>query len=116
MADLTIPADIIEGFLEILEEVGVEGQLQINTVSGTEFNPIITPSTENIDLVPVNYKVKEIDGTVIQQGDRKFLFLSTAIPTTTGKVILDSINYNIVDVQIVAVSGVTVLYKVQGRK
>lgn len=116
MADLTIPADIIEGFLEILEEVGVEGTLNYYTYSGTEYNPIVTPGTEVIDLVPVGYKIKEIDGTTIQQGDRKFLFLSTAVPAKTGKVILSSVNYNIVDVEIVAVSGVTVLYKVQGRK
>lgn len=116
MADITIPADIIAAFLEILEEVGVLGTLQINTPSGTEYNPTITTTTETIALVPVNYKIREIDGQTIQQGDRKFLFLSTAIPATTGKIVLSNVNYNIVNVEIVAVSGVTVLYKVQGRK
>lgn len=116
MADITIPADIIAAFLEILAEVGVSGTLQINATTGTEYNPTITTTTETITLVPVNYKIREIDGQTIQQGDRKFLFLSTAIPSTTGKVILSSVNYNIVNVEIVAVSGVTVLYKVQGRK
>lgn len=116
MADLTIPADIIEGFLEILEEVGVEGTLNYYTYSGTEYNPIVTPGTEVIDLVPVGYKIKEIDGTTIQQGDRKFLFLSDVEPKKDNKITLDGVNYNVEAADIVAVSGVTVLYKVQGRK
>jgi hypothetical protein len=116
MADTTIAADIIAGFLEILEEVGVSGTLTYYTYSGTEYNPTVTTATESITLVPVGYKIKEIDGTTIKQGDRKFLFLSTNVPKKDNKVTLDSVVYNVVNADIVAVSGVNVLYKVQGRE
>ena len=116
MADVTIPADIIAAFLEVLEEVGVSGTLKVDVYTGTEYNPTVTTTTENITVVPVGWKASEIDGETIQRGDRKFLFLSTNVPVKSGKITLDSVIYNIESVDIVAVSGVTVLYKVQGRK
>lgn len=116
MGDITIAADIITGFQEVLEEVGVPGKLRYFVSTGTEYNPTLTPTDENITLIDTGYKLKEIDGTTIQSGDRKFLFISTRFPQTADQVVIDGVVYNIGIVEKVAVSGVTVLYKVQGRK
>ena len=66
--------------------------------------------------MPISYKLHDIDGEVIKQGDRQFLLLTDFEPSTSDYVVFDSAVYSIISIKIVSVSGVTVLYKIQGRK
>jgi len=116
MPDLSIPADIIDGVQEIMELVGIDAYIRVRVNSGTGYDPTITDTDNAVILVPVAYKLKDIDGEVIKQGDRQFLLLTEFEPSTSDFVVLGGDIYTIISIQIVAVSGITVLYKIQGRK
>lgn len=116
MADTTIPADIIAGLDDILEQVGVTGAIRVRVNTGADDVPVITETDNSVELIPVGYKLKDVDGTVIKQGDRQFLLLTDFEPSTSDYVVLDGNTYSIVSIPIITVSGITVLYKIQGRK
>lgn len=116
MPDTTIPADIISGLDDILEQVGVTGAIRVRVNTGTSDVPLITETDNEVVLIPVGYKLKDINGTTIKQGDRQFLLLTDFEPNTSDYVVLDGDVYSIISIPVVSVSGVTVLYKIQGRK
>ena len=116
MGDTSIPNDIIDGLNEALDEVGVTGIIRVRVNTGSADVPILTETDNPVVLIPVGYKLKDIDGTTIKQGDRQFLLLTDFEPSTSDYVVLDEDVYSIISMPIVTVSGVTVLYKIQGRK
>ena len=63
------------------------------------------------------YKQRDIDGTLIKNGDQRLLLAPQieATPKTGDTVTVGAKVYNVVDVGIVAPAGVAVLYKLQLR-
>lgn len=64
-----------------------------------------------------DYKNTEIDGTIIQRGDIRFLFESTAtIPVIGDTITLDTVEYRVMDVKPTQPAGTNVLTEAQLRK
>lgn len=65
------------------------------------------------------YKDFSINGTSIKAGDKKYLLAASGLgctPTTSDKVVDTVGTYSVINVEPVGPGGVTLLYKVQGRK
>ena len=115
MGDTTISQDVIDGVNEIIAEMGRTINLRVRVNSGSNFNPTITYTDNNIESVVVDYKIREIDGTLIKQSDKKFIFLSTFEPILNDLIVDAGKTYSIINISIVEAVEETVLYKVQGR-
>ena len=68
--------------------------------------------------VRVNYKMREIDGTLVQSGDFKLLVEAKellTVPETLDSVIFDGNEYSVVDVGTIAPAQTPVVYILQVR-
>lgn len=66
-----------------------------------------------------DYSVRDIDGTVIQQGDKKVLLSltnTTVTPTTADNLSIGGVTYSIQNVNSLEPGGVSVLYTIQARR
>lgn len=64
-----------------------------------------------------NYNTKEIDGSLIQNGDIKLLLEATATAPITGdQVTIDSIIYRVVNIKTTSPAGEIVVYNLQLRR
>ena len=68
------------------------------------------------NAVEQEYSLKEIEGTLIQQGDRKFLLASPTAPTLTMKIVVSGEEMSIVHISPVQPGTVTLCYTVWARK
>jgi len=84
-----------------------------NPVTGTNTR---TTSTFTAYGVATNYNKTEIDGTIIQSGDIKFIMEGVTAPKQGDSTTIDSIVYRVMGVVPVSPAGVAVIYKVQLRK
>jgi hypothetical protein len=89
-----------------------QGTYDVNT--GTTSESTVTQS--GLKAVLVQYKTGEIDGTKIQQGDCKVIVESAATPTVNSVVTASNGTFTVIDVDQIAPSGETVIWKLQVRK
>ena len=82
----------------------------------TPWAPTVTPTSTTITGVVSDYQQKDIDGTLIQAGDKKFVISSAVVPTLAGRIVDGSLEYSIVSVTEIKPGATAVLYIVQGRK
>jgi len=113
---------------EALGEVGSTAYLVNTTTSGgTAFNPgTPTEAETSVTAVITEYSAREIDGTVIQHGDRKALVSAPAgvsIPTTNTKLRFkpsggdeDFQIINVMPIQPQGPGGAVVVFEMQVRK
>ena len=92
------------------------------TVTGS-FDPVTgvetpgTPVTIKGSGAAFDYKHTEIDGTIIQRGDIRFLFEPTTIEVAIGDTVpVDSVTYRAMDANPLKPAGTTVLQVIQLRK
>jgi hypothetical protein len=65
--------------------------------------------------VVTEYRLSEIDGTLVQSGDRKVLSANIQEPRVGDALVIALLVYQIVGVRAVAPAGVAVLYEIQVR-
>ena len=76
-----------------------------------------TPSTYTGYGVALNYKKKEIDGTVIQAGDIRLIFAkTTTAPINGDTVTIDSIILRLMNLKPTSPAGTVVIYEASLRK
>ena len=89
----------------------------VSTVkTGSAYNPIISENTKAIKAIQKNYKNSEIDGSLIQSDDKRFLIYSTDAISTENKILDDGIKYSIVNVRTVMPGDTNIIYEIQARK
>lgn len=114
---------------------GQTGAVRRMTASGAAHDPTLTPADDYpATLAVFDYTDKEIDGTLIQQGDRK-VYLSTAgvidaggfddgfdegfetgfTPTQADKIVIDQAEYEIVSVKPLTPAGTIFFWEIQAR-
>ena len=89
--------------------------------SGEPSNPwdtdVSTDTETQINALVQNYPRGLIDGTLIQQNDRKVLLSATGSrPTTADTLEVEGVSHAIVSVREIAPSGVALYYEVQARR
>ena len=83
--------------------------------SGDPWNPTQTTQDTTVVGVVTIYKTGEIDGTLIQRGDRKILLAAEVAPTPADRIVDGGIEFAVVDVVTIAPGPEVVLFKVQAR-
>ena len=83
------------------------------TNSGSDWNPTQTTTDTDIDGVIVTYGLNEIDGTLILSTDKKLL--TTSSIDMDDKIVDGTTVYNIIAINKLEPSTVTLLYSVQLR-
>lgn len=71
-------------------------------------------ATETVSAVVSDFRADQIDGSTIQRGDKQLLM--TDAPNLDDSVTIDSLEYQIVDINTISPGGTDVLYKVQVRR
>ena len=85
----------------LISKYGGDCTLLVTTDSDDAWNPTQTTTEYTVKSVAFEFKKSEIDGTLVQQSDRK-VYVSTqditVEPDTAHKIVIDGVTYSIVDV------------------
>lgn len=111
--------DMARTSLELISEFGKN--VSIVNRSGAH-NPIegtvaIVKNTSTAKAVQQNYSVKEIDGTTIKKGDKKYLLAASGLheKPSVGMELVDEKNYSIISVEEIKPADVPLVYFLQVR-
>lgn len=99
----------------LIRENGRAATLITDTNTGTDFKPVITPSSQNIMLVESQFNADDKNDFLIEARDVKFLISSSYEPTTQKRIGDDGQQYSIVAVKKIKPGATVCLYIVQGR-
>lgn len=97
----------------LIERFGRTMTLRTLVQSGSAFDPTVTNSDTSIIGVMTGYRANQIDGTMIQSGDK--LLLTHSAVTVQDKIVDDGKEYSVITVNVVKPGGTTLLHKVQVR-
>lgn len=101
---------------KLINKWGRPAVLRTETATGDEWNPTLSQVEVPIIVFSSNYTATEIDGTLIQSADVKFLVDSTVNVTPESKIVDDDGKvYDIVDVVVVRGGTPKVISKIQAR-
>lgn len=100
----------------LISEKGRNVTLRTFVKTGTGLNPTLTPTDTTIKAVVIDYKLSQVDGTLVKMGDKEFLLVSDTVITEDMKFVDGSVTYDIVMVKQVAPGDLDIVYKVQARK
>lgn len=89
--------------------------------AGSAYDPTTGTSTVTytdtvLPGVVTGYKQSEIDGTLIQQGDKRVILPSTITPKSGDLIVIGGVSHTVVSVEIVSPAGENVIHKAQIRK
>lgn len=86
------------------------------TSTGPDYAPVLTAVDDAVIGVVLPYSLNSVDGTLIQQDDKKVLLSSAIAPTPDGKVVMASVVYSVVSIKELNPGGTVVFYQVQIRR
>jgi hypothetical protein len=66
--------------------------------------------------IVTNFKINEVDGTIVLRTDKKIILDADALPEQNDKIIDGTDEYTIVNVDSLEPGNTTLLYKVQARR
>lgn len=100
----------------LIAQYGREVILLKRTTSGTAYNPVVTENSHYVYGVQSEYKSHEIDGTLIQRNDKKFLVYSSLVVPDTKDALQDGTKkYSIIDVKEIKPGTTNIFYEIQAR-
>lgn len=97
-------------------------QITLSREVSSGFNPVTGENTSSVTAftgygAAFNYNKTEIDGTVIEAGDIRFILEATdTAPESGDETTIDSLIYRVMGVKVTSPSGVPVIYELQLRK
>jgi hypothetical protein len=104
----------------LLERFGKSATLiKPGTPSGPPYNPVPGVPTEHpVTVVQTEYKLRDIDGTLIQQGDKKLLVSTknAPVPAMNDTIRSGSVVYQIINILPLDPGPVVMLWRLQVRK
>ena len=85
--------------------------------ASTGIVPVTTTSLSGTGI-DLDYTVREIDGTLVQRGDRKLLMSVKAgvVPAVSDVAIVGAVRFRVLAVKPLAPGGVTLTYELQCRQ
>jgi len=113
-------ADPYKNFVKLatkmINKYGRSAVLRAEIASGDDWNPTITQTEVPVKVFSSSYSLSEIDGTLIESSDIKFLVDSTVDVETSSKIVDDDGKvYDVISVPIVRPGPTKVMSKVQAR-
>lgn len=121
MSGASIAAEVAQALSEVAGDVGTgEFLVTLTQSTGGPATPWAggAPSEANTPLPAIvsDFPQTMIDGTLIQQGDRRVMMAATGPkPTTADKLTVNGTTYRIISVRESGPSGVPLYYWVQAR-
>ena len=112
-----------DGFAITIRVPGSEGEWNPDFLDWLGCEPAIDYTTYGLKK---SYSIKDIDGTVIQQGDTRLIFSAYGLDSsgdlvdlpdlsTSNKILIDSEEQNIIDLSPVEPGNVVIMYEAQIR-
>lgn len=120
MSGAQIQAEVTAALASLASEVG-DGSFAVSIVrpSGAPSQPWEAPTSSTTIPVVANvqmYAQSQIDGTLIQQGDRRVMIAADGpIPTTADKLRIGGKDYSVVNVMPYDPQGIPLYHIVQAR-
>lgn len=121
MSGASIAAEVNAALAEVARDVG-DGSFTVTLLepAAQPENPWDTPAgspTEHeVNAIVQDYPASMIDGTLIQQGDKRIMISATVIrPEVNWRVIDRGVSYAIMMVREIGPSGIALYYELQGR-
>lgn len=108
-------ARLAETSERLIRENGRDALLITETNSGTDYQPVISQSSENIKLVQSQFNSLDNNDFVLQAHDVKFLVSSAFIVSANQRIETNGLQYSIVAVKEIKPASIGILYIVQGR-
>ena len=99
----------------LIRENGRDALLITETNTGTDYQPTISQSSENIKLVQSQFNSLDNNDFVLQAHDVKFLVSSAFTLTANQRIETNGLQYSIVAVKEIKPASIGILYIVQGR-
>lgn len=99
----------------LIRDNGRDVVVRTFTQSGDDWNPVQVPSDVTVRAVMTQFAAEEIDGTLIQASDKRFLIAGGADVSLAKRLIDGAVDYEVVAVECVKPGPVVVLWKVQVR-
>lgn len=99
----------------LIRENGRDALLITETNTGTDYQPTISQSSENIKLVQSQFNSLDNNDFVLQAHDIKFLVSSAFTVSAKQRIETNGQQYSIVAVKEIKPSDTSILYIVQGR-
>lgn len=89
---------------------------RVTTETGDAWNPTQTTTGYSAKAAVLGYEDSEIDGTMVQAGDRKlYVSVFDIEPTTSDKVVIGAETLRVVNVKPLNPAGTVVFFEVQCR-
>jgi len=101
--------------LKLLKKYGDAQIVKTRTNTGTEYDPTFTETAEEMYAVKSDYRVGQIDGTLVKENDIKFLVYHTSKIADGSLITYDGKDYSVVRNEVVQPSSVMLLQKIQAR-
>jgi hypothetical protein len=100
----------------LISRFGRDFTLRTLDKSGVSYNPVIVNSDVTIKGVFTKFKASEIDGTLVESGDKMIIVDSSVIPNVEQRIVDGSSEYSIVDVDEIKPGEIGMIYKIQARR
>lgn len=116
---MTFYADLADVAFRLLKDKGQN--VTFNRETSDAFDPVAgenqtNPSTFTAYGAAFNYNKSEIDGTIIQKGDIRFVMEATTEPQNDDTTTIDSAIYRVMSVKPTNPAGTSVIYEAQLRR
>jgi hypothetical protein len=96
--------------------------ITLKKINATSYNPVTgvydddSFTSDSGYGLQTNYNNKDIDGTNIKIGDKELLAVEIAEPSSNDKIVIDSVEYDVINVSEVKPGTVNMFYRIQIRK
>lgn len=103
----------------LIRRFGQTVTLTVISTTGPGYNPTVTETDHSLQAAVLDYKINEIDGTLVQRTDRKVLVSTegaTVTPSTANKITIGGAEHAILSVKPLNPGGTVVMWELQTRK
>ncbi|QKV17851.1 hypothetical protein [Oricola thermophila] len=91
----------------------------LDATGGDPWNPTVTETETEVTVAVFDFANSEVDGTLIQQGDKRVYLASDGgrvTPDTSNKLEIGGVRHEIVRVSPTSPGGLDVFYEIQARR
>ena len=103
----------------LLAKYGQAAIITRTTSVGDDWNPRLKPANHPCTIVVTDFKNREIDGTLVQAGDKKVIVSTSGLtiePATGDKIAVGGFDHSIVSVKPINPGGLVIIYQLQCRR
>lgn len=101
--------------LALIARFGRDITIRTTVSSGTPYDPTLTDTDTVVKGAVVDFNDSQIDGTLIQRGDKKIILQSDIVVNSKTKIIDESVTYAVENNRIIKPGGTRLIQIIQVR-